>query len=101
MYVDFNLLGLELILLVWIFVAGAGMLGISIGLNAVSEHGACTAIFVAVAAVIGFGLASIQTLSKISILAWIGLVCIITAIFTVTIAVSIQVSRYQYLPAYH
>lgn len=55
------------------------MLGVSIGLNAISSHGTCTAVFVAVAAVIGFGLASIQTLSKISILAWIGLICILTA----------------------
>lgn len=55
------------------------MLGVSIGLNAVSSHGACTAVFVAVAALIGFGLASIQTLSKISFLAWLGLVCILTA----------------------
>lgn len=64
---------------VWIFVAGAGMLGISIGLNAVSSHGACTAVFVAVAAIIGFCLSSIQTLSKISWLAWVGLICILTA----------------------
>jgi hypothetical protein len=55
------------------------MLGISIGLNAVSSHGACTAIFVAIAAVVGFGLGSIQTLHKISWLAWVGLVCILTA----------------------
>lgn len=63
----------------WIFVAGSGMLGISIGLNAVSTHGACTAIFVAVAAITGFSLASIRTLGRISWLAWIGLVCILTA----------------------
>lgn len=31
---------------VCIFVADAGMLGISIGVNVVSSHGACTAIFV-------------------------------------------------------
>ncbi|EON62596.1 hypothetical protein W97_01820 [Coniosporium apollinis CBS 100218] len=77
-------------ILYWIFVAGAGMLGTSIGLNAVSTHGACTAIFVAVAAIIGFGLSSIQTLGKITWLAWLGLTCILTAIFTVTIAVGIQ-----------
>ncbi|KAK5090174.1 hypothetical protein LTR64_006106 [Lithohypha guttulata] len=76
--------------LFWIFVAGAGMLGISIGLNAVSTHGACTAIFVAIAAIVGFGLSSIQTLGKISWLAWIGLICILVAIFTCTIAVGIQ-----------
>lgn len=55
------------------------MLSISIGLNAVSIHAICTAIFVAVAAVIGFMLASIQTLGRISWLAWAGLICILTA----------------------
>ncbi|RSL51071.1 hypothetical protein CEP54_011628 [Fusarium duplospermum] len=76
--------------LFWIFVAGSGMLGISIALNAVSMHGACTAVFVAVAAIIGFGLASIRTLGRISWLAWVGLICLLTAIFTVTIAVGVQ-----------
>jgi amino acid transporter len=87
------------------------MLGISIGLNAVSSHGACTAVFVAVAAIIGFMFASIRTLGRISWLAWIGLICILTAsefnlphqtalaskrsvlmtvVLTVTIAVGIQ-----------
>ncbi|KAF5575972.1 neutral amino acid permease [Fusarium pseudocircinatum] len=74
----------------WIFVAGSGMLGLSIGLNAVSLHGTCTAVFVAVAAICGFLLASVRTLGRISMLAWVGLVCIMTAIFTVTIAVGIQ-----------
>ena len=74
----------------WIFVAGSGMLGLSIGLNAVSLHGTCTAVFVAVAAICGFLLASVRTLGRISMLAWVGLICIMTAIFTVTIAVGIQ-----------
>lgn len=55
------------------------MLTISIGLNAVSAHGTCTAVFVAVAAIIGFLLGSIQTLGRISWLAWIGLISILTA----------------------
>ncbi|KAF4969162.1 hypothetical protein FSARC_3538 [Fusarium sarcochroum] len=76
--------------LYWIFVAGSGMLGLSIGLNAVSLHGTCTAVFVAVAAICGCCLASVRTLGRISMLAWVGLVCILTAIFTVTIAVGIQ-----------
>lgn len=66
------------------------MLGISIGFNAVSKHAACTAVFVAIAAVLTFAFASIRTLSKIGWLAWIGLVCIMTAIFTVTIAVTLE-----------
>lgn len=59
--------------------AGSGMLGVSIGLNAVSTHGACTAIFVAAAAIVGFGLSSIQTLGRITWLAWIGLLCILAS----------------------
>jgi hypothetical protein len=55
------------------------MLSISIALNALSLHGACTAIFVAVAAVIGFVFCSIQTLGRITWLAWVGVICIISA----------------------
>lgn len=55
------------------------MLGISIGLNALSNHAACTAVFVAMAAIAGGSLASIQTLGKISWLAWVGLFCILSA----------------------
>ncbi|KEF62009.1 uncharacterized protein A1O9_03581 [Exophiala aquamarina CBS 119918] len=76
--------------LFWIFVAGAGMLGISISFNAISTHGVCTAVFVAVAAIIGFTLGSIQTLHEVSWLAWVGAISILTAIFTLTIAVGVQ-----------
>lgn len=55
------------------------MLGISISLNAVSFHGTCTAVFVAVAAIIGFALGSIQTLHEVSWLAWVGATSILTA----------------------
>ncbi|KAF4776081.1 transmembrane amino acid transporter [Colletotrichum scovillei] len=76
--------------LYWIFVAGSGMLGASIALNSVSLHGACTAGFVAIAAAIGFCFGSIQTLGKITWFAWVGLICIMSAIFTVTVAVGVQ-----------
>ncbi|KAJ5391172.1 amino acid transporter [Penicillium cosmopolitanum] len=76
--------------LYWVFVAGSGMLSISIALNALSTHGTCTAVFVAVAAIVGFMLSSIQTLGRMGPLAWIGLVCIITGILVVTIAVGVQ-----------
>ncbi|KAI5460873.1 transmembrane amino acid transporter protein-domain-containing protein [Mariannaea sp. PMI_226] len=77
-------------LLYWIFVAGSAMLGLSIGLNAVSTHATCTAVFVAVAAVLGFLFASIRTLGRISWIAWVGLACIMTSIVAVTIAVGVQ-----------
>ncbi|KAJ8114555.1 hypothetical protein OPT61_g3599 [Boeremia exigua] len=37
-----------------VFAIGSGMLGVSIGLNAVSSHGACTVVFVTVAAIVVF-----------------------------------------------
>lgn len=55
------------------------MLSISISLNSLSNHGSCTAVFVAVAAVVGFLLASIRTLSRITFVAWIGLAGILVA----------------------
>ncbi|BCS17303.1 uncharacterized protein APUU_10131S [Aspergillus puulaauensis] len=72
------------------FSAGSAMLSISIALNALSSHAVCTAIFVAVAAVAGFGIGSIRTLDRIGILAWIGTICIITAVFVVTVGVGLQ-----------
>ncbi|RSL97575.1 hypothetical protein CDV31_012988 [Fusarium ambrosium] len=62
------------------FVAGSMMLGISIGLNAVSMHGTSTAVFVAVAAIVGGSFASIRTLGKMSWLALVGVTSLIIAI---------------------
>ncbi|CDM29575.1 hypothetical protein CBS147339_4509 [Penicillium roqueforti] len=93
-YLMFGVIGREVFgfvfCLYWIFVAGSGMLGLSIALNSVSSHATCTAVYVAVAAVAGIIFASIRTLGKISWLAWIGLTCILAAIFIVTIAVGVQ-----------
>ncbi|CAI6337965.1 unnamed protein product [Periconia digitata] len=76
------------------FCTASGMLSIAISLNALSTHAVCTAVFVAIGWVIAFGCGSIQTLSRISALAWVGLVSIIVAIFTVTIAVGVQERPY-------
>ncbi|WWC70826.1 uncharacterized protein I206_104778 [Kwoniella pini CBS 10737] len=77
----------------WLFmtcVAASGLLGISIGLNAISSHGTCTAVFVAVATVVAFFMSCIQTLGKISWLGWVGLVSIMSALLTLTIAVGLE-----------
>lgn len=55
------------------------MLSVSIALNAISMHGTCTAVFVFVAAIVSFGFASIQTLGKISWIAWVGVSSIMIA----------------------
>jgi hypothetical protein len=49
-----------------------------------------TAVFVAVAPIAGFALASIQTLGKTSWLAWVGLIGILSANFTLTVGVGVQ-----------
>lgn len=59
--------------------AGSAMLSLSICLNALTEHGACTAIFVAVAFVLVFLLSSLRTLGRITWLAIVGVTCIIAA----------------------
>jgi hypothetical protein len=59
--------------------SASAMLGISIGLNSLSTHGTCTAVFVAVAAIIGFGFGSIQTLGKVAWIAWAGVFGILSA----------------------
>lgn len=63
----------------YLFTAGSAFISISTCLNALSEHGACTAIFIAVAAIVGFLCASVRTMSKIGMVAWIGLVCIVAS----------------------
>jgi hypothetical protein len=54
-------------------IAGAGMLGFSVALNALSDHAACTVIFMVVAAVLNFGISLLQTLDKIAWIGWFGL----------------------------
>lgn len=65
--------------LYWLFVSGSAMLGVSIGLNAVSTHAICTAGFVAIAAAVGLCLASIRTLGRVSWLAWLGTACVLVS----------------------
>lgn len=55
------------------------MVGVSIAFNAVTGGAHCTAIWVALAAVIGVCCGSIRTLSRIAWLAWIGMFSIMTA----------------------
>lgn len=60
-------------------ISGSGMLSMSIAFNALSTHGACTAVFVVVSAIIVWLISSIRTLQRISIVGWIGVVSIFVA----------------------
>ncbi|KAK0385497.1 hypothetical protein NLU13_6677 [Sarocladium strictum] len=74
----------------YVMTAGSAMLSISIALNALSEHGACTAVFVAAAFVAVMAVASVRTLGRIAWLAMVGVVCIIVAVFVVVVGVGVQ-----------
>ncbi|KAJ5279054.1 hypothetical protein N7478_004426 [Penicillium angulare] len=68
-------------------VAGAGLLTTSVALNAISDHGTCTTIFVGItaAATLFFGTV-FRSLDKVSWLAWVGVASIFLAIWITAIA---------------
>ena len=67
------------------------MLGVSIGLSALSTHGTCTAaIFFVVFAIIGLVFASVRTLGRLSWLAWVGTACVLVSVFVLTVAAGVQ-----------
>ena len=77
-----------LFLIAYVLCAGSGILGVSIGLNALSTHGACTVWFSFVATVIVAGCASVRKFYSIGWLTWAGFISIFAAVFIVVIAVT-------------
>lgn len=73
-----------------IFIAASAILAVSTALNAISNHATCTAVFVAVSAVIGFLLMSIKTLQEVSWLSWVGATSILSALIMMIIVVPLQ-----------
>ncbi|WWC65396.1 uncharacterized protein I303_108014 [Kwoniella dejecticola CBS 10117] len=67
-------------------IAGASFLSISVAFNTMTEHAACTVVWVVVGAIIVAVFASIQTLGRISWLGWVGLISILSAVVTLMIA---------------
>ncbi|KAF4983843.1 hypothetical protein FDECE_17210 [Fusarium decemcellulare] len=67
--------------------AGAGMLTTSVAFNALSDHGACKMVFVAVACVAAFIIGTgFRALEKVAWISWVGVACIFAAIWTTAIA---------------
>ncbi|RDW77408.1 hypothetical protein BP6252_05461 [Coleophoma cylindrospora] len=72
----------------YILCTGSGILGISIGINALSHHAACTVIWSVIATVaIAVG-GSIRKFHAIGWLTWAGFISIFTAVMIVVIAVT-------------
>jgi hypothetical protein len=68
-------------------IAGSALLGMSTAFNAMSLHGTCTAVFVAVSAVMTFFPASLRTLGSVKWIGWVGLLSMVVSILLVVGAV--------------
>ncbi|KAF5334265.1 hypothetical protein D9611_014576 [Ephemerocybe angulata] len=92
--VVFGRIGREFLYLVYcillVFITASALVGLSTALNAVSAHGTCTAVFIAVAAIAGFLVGSLRTLGKVSWIGWAGIVSIVASIVTLTVGVGVQ-----------
>lgn len=73
-----------------VFCTASAIVGVSTALNAMSSHGACTAVFMAVATIAGFLLGSIRTLSKVSWVGWFGITSIVASVIILTVGVGVQ-----------
>jgi len=78
------------ILVAQILITAAGIVSIDTALNALSNHGACTAVFAFVAAVLVTGFSSVRTFSRLGWLTWVGFVTFFIAVFIFTVAVTQQ-----------
>lgn len=74
----------------WILAAGLTTLGLSIALNAVTKHGACSVIFGFCSFFIVSTFASIRKIEKLAWISWIGFGSVVAAIMTVLIATAIR-----------
>ncbi|KAK5009548.1 hypothetical protein LTR28_000485 [Elasticomyces elasticus] len=72
-----------LYLAAYVLCTGSGILGVSIGLNALSHHAACTVWWSFIATVAVATTASVRTFHNIGWLTWAGFASIFTAVFIV------------------
>ncbi|KAK9896400.1 putative amino acid transporter [Cystobasidium minutum MCA 4210] len=84
--------------LTWIFLSGASIIGVATALNALSDHGACTVVFAAVAMIGTIIFASFPRFGQIGVMTWIGFFLTYVAVLIVVIAVT-QTDRPAAAPA--
>ncbi|KAI1764158.1 amino acid transporter [Hypoxylon sp. FL1150] len=77
-----------LYLVAYVLCTGTGIVGLSTGFNALSDHAACTVWWAFLSMVIITAAASIRTLRNIGWLTWVGFLSIFTAVFIVVIGVT-------------
>lgn len=77
-----------LFLIAYVLCAGSGILGVSIGLNALSSHAACTVWWSFIATIVVAATASVRKFHQIGWLTWAGFISIFLAVFIVVVAVT-------------
>ena len=73
-----------------ILITAGGVVSTSVGLNALSNHSQCTAVFGLVAAILITACSSIRTFARLGWLTWFGMVTFTTGVIVFTVAVSVQ-----------
>ncbi|KAF2804331.1 neutral amino acid permease [Mytilinidion resinicola] len=77
-----------LFIIAYVLCTGSGILGVSIGLNALSTHAACSVWWSFLATVVVMATASVRTFHKVGWLTWAGFASIFTAVLIVVIGVT-------------
>lgn len=77
-----------LFIIAYVLCTGSGILGVSIGLNSLSHHAACTVWWSFIATVVVALTASVRKFHQIGWLTWAGFLSIFTAVLIVVIAVT-------------
>ena len=77
-----------LFIVAYVLCAGSGIIGVSVALNALSDHAACTVWWSFLATVVVIAAASVRKFQKIGWLTWAGFVSIFIAVLIVVIGVT-------------
>lgn len=77
-----------LFIIAYVLCSGSGILGVSIGLNALSTHATCTVVFSFAATVVVIACASVRKFHQIGWLTWAGFLSIFVAVFIIVVAVT-------------
>ncbi|CAK3889074.1 related to neutral amino acid permease [Lecanosticta acicola] len=77
-----------LFIIAYVLCSGSGILGVAIGLNALSTHAACTVWWSFLATIVVALAASVRKFQKIGWLTWAGFLSIFTAVLIVVVAVT-------------
>ncbi|KAI1341379.1 amino acid transporter [Xylariaceae sp. FL0016] len=77
-----------LYLVAFVLCSGTGMVGLSVGFNALSDHSACTVWWAFLSMVLITVTASIRTLHNIGWVTWVGFASIFLAVFIVVVGVT-------------